>query len=130
MAHIRPVDPGAAPRGSHGRRHKGRHPRHHHPRAKHPRAHKPHAAHAPVHEPVSVRSAWPHGAPTPGVIAALLALDPAARPAAEALALTGAQHAAIHDNAHDTLDTWTRQRDQALNRVARRPGGLTRLAGV
>jgi hypothetical protein len=132
MARIRPVDPGAAPRGGHGRHHKGRHhhPRAKHPRAKHPRAHKHPAAHAPAHEPVSVRSVWPQSAPTPGAIAALLALDPAARPAAEPLILTGAQHGAIHDLTHDTLDAWTRQRDQALNRVARRPGGLTRLAGV
>ena len=132
MARIRPSDPGALP--SHGAGHprtrKSRKPRQRRPRVKHPRVHKPAAAHAPAAEPVSARSPWPRAASTPGAISALLALDPAAGLAASPLTLTGAQHATIHDSVHDTLAAWTRQRDQAANRAARRPGGLTRLAGV
>ncbi len=132
MARIRPVGSGGGDpvSGGGGKRHKGRKPRAHHPRAKHPRAKHPRAHKAiprgPAAEPVSAHSAWPHATAAPGAISPLTALDPTAPIPSEPLALTGAERGALHG----ALAAWGRQRDQALNRVWRRPGGLARLAGV
>lgn len=44
----------------------------------------------------------------------------------ELLALVGAEQATLHD----ALQAWGAAQDQAANRVWRRPGGLTRMAGL
>lgn len=44
----------------------------------------------------------------------------------ERLALVGAEQATLHD----VLQAWGMAQDQAANRVWRRPGGLTRMAGL
>lgn len=64
-------------------------------------------------------SAAAAGAPRP-----LLPL--AADVPAALLTLAGAQHAALRD----ALQAWGDAQDHAANRVWRRPGGLTRLAGI
>ncbi|HEU5342776.1 MAG TPA: hypothetical protein VFX31_11155 [Ktedonobacterales bacterium] len=46
------------------------------------------------------------------------------------LALTGAQRATPHGALHQALQAWGAGRDQAANRAWRRPGGLTRMAGL
>lgn len=89
----------------------------------------PMASYADLSGAIRALAAWPRVAPSPGVVAALLALDPTATPAPEPLILTGAQHGGLRD----TLDAFARQRDQTLNRVAppRRPpasGGIVRKA--
>jgi hypothetical protein len=133
MARIRPGggNDGAPQQGGRHKHHKrshprGRHPRAKHPRAKHPRQHKPSAPHSPAPEPVSARSAWPQTTHAPGAISPLIALDPSVAPAPDPLTLTGAERGPIHA----TLTAWTHQRDQTLNRIMRRPGGLTHLAGL
>ena len=44
----------------------------------------------------------------------------------ELLALVGAEQATLHD----ALQAWGAAQDQAANRAWRRPGGLTRMAGL
>lgn len=129
MARIRPVgSSGGSPThsgGSHGHRHKGRHPRVRHPRPRHPRAPKADNR-APTPEPVSAASAWSHTATTPGTIPPLMTLAPTATGAPSPLVLSGAQRGSLSV----ALAAWERQRDQALSRIWRRPGGLAHLAGT
>jgi hypothetical protein len=111
--------------GTHTHRHKTRHPRAHHPRAKRP--HTPKAdTRGPTPEPLSARSVWPRAATLPGAVRPLTALAPGALASAPPLALTGAQPASLHT----ALAAWTRERDQSLSRVSRRPGALSHLAGT
>ncbi len=129
MARIRPggADDGEPASGG-GKPRKGRKPRRARPRVKHPRAAKaPKAAQrGPAPEPVSAGGAWSHAAAAPGSISPLAPLDPAALVAPDPLTLTGAERGSVHE----ALAAWGRQRDQALNRVWRRPGGLVRPAGL
>lgn len=73
----------------------------------------------PRAENASGSAATPGGAPRP-----LLPLT--ADVSATLLTLAGAQHAALRD----VLQAWGDAQDHAANRVWRRPGGLTRLAGL
>jgi hypothetical protein len=56
----------------------------------------------------------------------LLVLAPGQPTADGALTLVGAEQAALHD----ALSAWSATQDAAANRAWRRPGGLTRMAGL
>lgn len=92
------------------------------------RAKRPRAAAAPglAPEPLATRSTWPRAAGAPGVITPLVTVDPDASVAPEPLTLTGA----AHGTAGDSRAAFARERDAALNRMWRRPGGLRQLAGL
>lgn len=72
-------------------------------------------------------SVWGHGAGAAvGAGEPLALLDPGAPPRDEPLALMGAERLALSD----ALSAWSHARDEAANRLWRRPGGLARLAGL
>ncbi|HEX8733188.1 MAG TPA: hypothetical protein VF725_14140 [Ktedonobacterales bacterium] len=110
--------------GGHGKR-KGRQTR----RAKRHATHATHAATETraVGERPAAGSVWRAGAGASVGVTPLLALDPAPSAAGAALlTLAGAEHATLRG----ALQAWDAARDEAANRVWRRPGGLRRLAGL
>ncbi len=70
-------------------------------------------------------SVW-SGAASAASPAPLLALAPRMTAPGDMLALAGAEQATLSE----ALRVWGDARDQAANRAWRRPGGLTRLAGL
>lgn len=72
-------------------------------------------------------SAWSaaSGVGSPGALLTLMASERRSTVGA-AFALTGAQQV----DTRATFDAWNAARDQAANRAWRRPGGLTRMAGL
>lgn len=139
MARIRPVGAGKPRRARRGAEtskrtsHKARHAAQHKARraATTRQATTRQAATAPSAEHPAAGSAWSgmtasSASPTP-----LLTLRPDQPPSELAtLTLAGAQQATVHDALHQALQAWGAARDQAANRVWRRPGGLTRMAGL
>ena len=70
---------------------------------------------------------WRAGAGAGAGVAPLLALEPTPSVAdAALLTLAGAERGTLRD----ALKAWGAARDEAANRVWRRPGGLVRLAGL
>lgn len=128
MARIRPTGAGK-PRAT--RRGAGTSKRPSHNRAPRHAAHKPKPARqaaptAQAAERPAAGSAWGSVAslsvsPTP-----LLALRPDQPAPDELLALVGAEQATLREALH----AWGAAQDQAANRAWRRPGGLTRMAGL
>lgn len=80
-----------------------------------------------VTEHPAAGSAWHAGAGAVGSATPLLALA-ADQPASLGVSLTlaGAEQATLHD----ALQAWGVAQDEAANRAWRRPGGLTRMAGL
>lgn len=72
-------------------------------------------------------SVWRAGPGASAGVAPLFTLDPAPSGTGGALlTLAGAERGMLRD----TLQVWGAARDEAANRMWRRPGGLMRLAGL
>lgn len=86
-----------------------------------------HSANAASGEHPTAGSVW-SAASSVGSPGALLTLMTSGRrsPVGATLTLTGAQQV----DTRATFDAWSAARDQAANRAWRRPGGLTRMAGL
>lgn len=128
MARIRPTGAGN-PRRT--RRGSGRGKRASHKRASRRAAHAPKPARqAPTATQMAERpaagSAWGAVASLSARPTPLLTLRVDQSAPDELLALVGAEQATLHD----ALQAWGAAQDQAANRVWRRPGGLTRMAGL
>lgn len=82
-------------------------------------------------EHTAAGSAWSGMTAPSASLTPLLALHPDQASAALAtLTLAGAQRASPQDALHQALQAWGAAQDQAASRMWRRPGGLTRMAGL
>lgn len=124
--------PGGDSRRGRGKPHAGGHGKRKRRQMRRARRHTTHATHVAaetraVGERPAAGIVWQAGAGASAGVAPLLALDPAPSAAdAALLTLAGAEHATLRG----ALQAWGVARDEAANRVWRRPGGLRRLAGL